>query len=149
MQGTNIQVGQVSPADAWIALQSQSTPALLIDVRTRAEWSFVGVPDLSQLGQQAAFIEWQSFPTMEMNGDFTTATMSLVEQSGAKAIYFLCRSGVRSHHAAVAMAAVCSRGGHDVACINVAEGFEGDLSGDGRRGELNGWKAHGLPWRQS
>jgi rhodanese-related sulfurtransferase len=149
MQGTEHQVGQVSPADAWTALQDQTSQTLLIDVRTRAEWSFVGVPDLSQLGQQAAFIEWQSFPTMEMNGAFTSAAVSLVEQSRAKALYFLCRSGVRSHHAAVAMAAACSRAGHDVACINVAEGFEGDVNGEGRRGEMNGWKAHGLPWRQS
>ena len=159
MQGTEHQVGLVSPTDAWTALQDQTIPALLIDVRTRAEWSFVGVPDLSQLGQQAAFIEWQSFPTMEQNGAFTSAAMSLVqqmgveqtqaEQPGAKAIYFLCRSGVRSHHAAVAMTAACSRIGHDVACINIAEGFEGDLNGEGRRGEMNGWKAHGLPWRQS
>ena len=149
MNGTDIRIEHVSPTDAWNALQDQSTPALLIDVRTRAEWSFVGVPDLSQLGQQAAFIEWQSFPTMEMNGDFTTAAMSLVEQSGTKAVYFLCRSGVRSHHAAVAVTAACSRGGHDVACINIAEGFEGDLNGEGRRGQVNGWKAHGLPWQQS
>lgn len=149
MQGDDNQIVQVSPTDAWSALQEQAQPALLIDVRTRAEWSFVGVPDLSQLGQQAAFIEWQSFPTMETNGAFTSAALSLVEQSGARALYFLCRSGVRSHHAAVAMTAACSQAGHDVACINVAEGFEGDVNGEGRRGELNGWKAHGLPWRQS
>lgn len=149
MQGTDNQVEHVSPPDAWAALQDQSAKALLIDVRTRAEWSFVGVPDLSQLGQQAAFIEWQSFPTMEQNGNFTAAAMSLVEQSDAKAVYFLCRSGVRSHHAAVAMTAACANSGRDVAFVNIAEGFEGDLSGKGRRGETNGWKAHGLPWRQS
>lgn len=149
MQGTDNQIGHVSPSDAWTALQDQTSPALLIDVRTRAEWSFVGVPDLSSLGQQAAFIEWQSFPTMEMNGAFTAAALSLVEQSGAKSIYFLCRSGVRSHNAAIAMTAACADAGHDVSCINVAEGFEGDPNGEGRRGEMNGWKAHGLPWRQS
>ncbi|MGB0412195.1 MAG: rhodanese-like domain-containing protein [Pikeienuella sp.] len=149
MNGNDNQVGHVTPKEAWNALQAQATPSILIDVRTRAEWSFVGVPDLSALDQQAAFIEWQSFPTMEQNGAFTSAALSLVEQSGAKAIYFLCRSGVRSHHAAVAMIAACSRAGHDVACINIAEGFEGDLSSAGKRGETNGWKAHGLPWRQS
>lgn len=149
MHNTDFHIAHVSPTDTWTALQEQTQASLLIDVRTRAEWSFVGVPDLSPLGEQAAFIEWQSFPTMEMNGAFTASAMSLVEQSGAKALYFLCRSGVRSHHAAVAMAAACATEGHEIACINVAEGFEGDLNGDGRRGETNGWKAHGLPWRQS
>jgi len=31
----------------------------------------------------------------------------------------------------------------------VAGGFEGDLDGDGHRGSQNGWKASGLPWRQT
>lgn len=149
MQGNENQVGLVSPADAWQALQDQTRPSLLIDVRTRAEWSFVGVPDLSQLGQQAAFIEWQSFPTMDRNGGFTDAVMSLVEQSGAQALYFLCRSGVRSHHAAVATIAASAAAGTEIDCINVAEGFEGDIDGNGHRGNANGWKAANLPWRQS
>jgi rhodanese-related sulfurtransferase len=32
---------------------------------------------------------------------------------------------------------------------NIAGGFEGDPDGMRHRGLVNGWKAEGLPWRQS
>jgi len=59
-------------------------------------------------------------------------------------VLFLCRSGVRSHHAAEAAA----RAGFKRA-YNVLEGFEGDLDCTRRRGTLGGWRAAGLPWEQS
>jgi rhodanese-related sulfurtransferase len=58
-------------------------------------------------------------------------------------VLFLCRSGVRSAAAAEAAA----RAGYAHA-YNVTEGFEGPLDADGHRG-VSGWKAAGLPWRQS
>ncbi len=134
-------VTQVSPAEAWRVLNDEPD-AMLIDVRTRPEWMLVGVPDLSTLGRGPAFIEWQSFPTMNQNPEFATE----MEATGAAPdtpLLFLCRSGNRSDAAARMMAA----SGH-TRCYNVAEGFEGELDPSGHRGTVNGWKVAGLPWTQ-
>lgn len=141
-------IGEVDPDAAWKALQ-ENPKAILIDVRTRAEWAFVGLPDLTRLGREPALIEWQSFPTMAVNPDFAESALAAIRDSGAGEAYFLCRSGGRSLRAALAVAEAAGAAGVNVACVNIAEGFEGDLNPDGRRGALGGWKARDLPWRQS
>lgn len=151
-------VEAVDPEAAWSALTGPGQ-ALLIDVRSRAEWTFVGLPDLSSAGASPTLIEWQSFPTMTPNPGFTDAVLAEVERNRAEEVFFICRSGVRSMHAALATveALDAADGGAEAAagpdrrvrCVNVAEGFEGDLDAAGKRGVLNGWKARGLPWRQS
>ncbi|MFT6774195.1 MAG: rhodanese-related sulfurtransferase [Paracoccaceae bacterium] len=136
-----------SPSQAWQALSEGG--AALVDVRTNPEWAFVGLPDLSSLGKAALMIEWRRFPDMSVNGAFLD---DLTRQLGAtppEAVYFICRSGARSYDAASAADARFAAAGVNVRCINVAEGFEGDLDPSGRRGHANGWKAHDLPWRQS
>ena len=45
--------GDVSPKTAWKIL-SENKDAILIDVRTRAEWNYVGLPDLATLGGKPA-----------------------------------------------------------------------------------------------
>lgn len=141
-------VGEVGPKDAWEAMAS-SRPTLMIDVRTTREWSMVGVPDLSSLNQPVAFIEWQSFPAMAINQNFVEEALGAADQTDAEEIYFICRSGVRSLHAAMTTSAAAAATGRKLACFNVATGFEGDPNAQGDRGELNGWIANGLPWRQS
>lgn len=121
--------------------------AQLVDVRTMAEWNFVGLPDLSTLGRHTHCIEWQQFPSMAPNPDFVAEAVSMIEQAGADPntpILLLCRSGARSRAAAMAL----TRAGFTQA-FNVAGGFEGDLDHDRHRGHANGWKAAGLPWCQS
>ena len=138
--------GDLGLAEAW-ALLEQEPKAQLVDVRTVAEWNFVGLPDLSVLGRKAHCVELQSFPTMQPNPNFAADTAEALQLAGAwpqTPVLFLCSSGARSRAAAMAMA----RAGFEKA-FNVAGGFEGDLDGDGHRGETNGWKAAGLPWRQS
>lgn len=133
--------GDVSPNEAWAELQS-NPDAVLIDVRTRPEWSFVGVPDMSSLGKQAALISWQIYPDMLRNPNFEAEVEALGMKPDAP-LYFLCRSGARSRAAAVALTA---RGFSN--CYNVAYGFEGDPDGERHRGRQNGWKASALPWVQ-
>ena len=70
-------VGEVNPDEAWKALQNDKT-ARLIDVRTRAEWGFVGVPDTREVGQQPLFIEWASYPDMSTSA----ANAGLMDMSG-------------------------------------------------------------------
>jgi rhodanese-related sulfurtransferase len=134
--------GDVTPATAWKIL-SENKDAVLIDVRTRAEWNYVGLPELESIGGKPALLEWQVFPSMQQNPEFV-ATLGNAVTNKDTPLLFLCRSGARSAAAAKAMTAA----GYST-CINVAEGFEGPLSAQGKRGSAAGWKATGLPWRQT
>jgi rhodanese-related sulfurtransferase len=134
-------VENVAPGKTWEALKADPK-AQLVDVRTDAEWNFVGVPDLAAVGKQAVLLPWQVYPSMQRNASFE-------EQLGKAGftpehhIYFLCRSGVRSLAAAEAARAA---GFPNV--YNISDGFEGPPDHAGHRGQTAGWKADGLPWRQ-
>jgi len=141
-------VDEIDPAEAYRHLESDSD-AVLIDVRTRAEWAFVGMPDLSALGRPLWPLEWVTFPEMARNPDFLDEVASRIGGRPPGRPFFICRSGVRSMAAAQAVAAMMARQGMQAHCTNVAEGFEGDLDENGQRGRKNGWKNKGLPWRQS
>ena len=134
--------GDVSPATAW-KIHGDHKDAILIDVRTRAEWNYVGVPDLADFDKKPGLVEWQIFPSMQTNPQFVDALSGTLTDTAAP-LLFLCRSGVRSVAAAKAMSAA----GYST-CLNVADGFEGPLDSLGKRGATRGWKAAGLPWRQS
>ena len=134
-------VENVAPDKVWEALRSDPN-AQLVDVRTDAEWNYVGLPDLSEADKQPVLIPWQIFPTMQVNGAF----IDQLKQAGLTPehrIYFLCRSGVRS----LAAAAAAQQAGYPHA-YNIADGFEGPPDADGHRGQTAGWKADGMPWRQ-
>ncbi len=138
--------GDIASTEAWTVLRSEPK-AQLIDVRTAAEWAYVGLPDLSSLDREVHCVEWQAFPSMAINTNFVTLVAERIRRAGAgeqTPLIFLCRSGARSRTAASAMA----RAGF-VKCFNVADGFEGDLDAERHRGRRNGWKAANLPWRQS
>jgi rhodanese-related sulfurtransferase len=135
--------GDITAAEAWALLKSDPK-AQLVDVRTTAEWNFVGVPDLSSLGRETHLVEWQSFPTMRPNPAFTADAERATGTAKDAPVLFLCRSGARSRSAAIAMTAA----GYSRA-YNIAGGFEGDMDGDAHRGIRNGWKASGLPWKQT
>lgn len=134
-------IENVPPKQAWDMLISDPM-AQLCDVRTDAEWNFVGVPDLSEIAKHVALIPWQVFPSMEVNANFVEQ-MKKVGFTPGHHIYFLCRSGGRSM--AAAQAAKAAGFAH---VYNVADGFEGPLDARGHRGLSAGWKADGLPWRQ-
>ncbi len=134
-------VDNVPPAQVWEALRSDPK-AQLIDVRTEAEWNYVGLPDLAPAGKQAVLIQWQVYPAMQVNGNFA-AQLAEAGFTPEHHIYFICRSGQRS--LAAAQAAQAAGFPH---VYNVAEGFEGGPDGAGHRGTIAGWKARDLPWRQ-
>jgi rhodanese-related sulfurtransferase len=136
--------GDISVADAWEMLKSDPA-AQLVDVRTIAEWNYVGLPDLGPVGRKVHTVEWQTFPSGAPNAAFVgEAAQALGAITPDTAVLFLCRSGVRSRAAAIAM----TRAGFTRA-YNIAGGFEGDLNGERHRGKSNGWKAAGLPWKQT
>jgi rhodanese-related sulfurtransferase len=138
-------VDDVAVLTVWEHLKS-SPNALMVDVRTRAEWTFVGLPDLSKLGKRIVTVEWQTFPENSVDPAFTQRLKAALAGVGADTetpMFFICRSGGRSRMAAEAMAAL----GYQH-CHNVADGFEGPLDGDRHRGRVGGWKAAGLAWTQ-
>jgi rhodanese-related sulfurtransferase len=138
--------GDVTPEGAWKTLTSEPG-ATLVDVRTVAEWSFVGLPDLSGIDAPLIRVEWQMFPGGRANPAFVETVNEALKDAGVghdAPIFFICRSGTRSAAAAAAMTAAGYK-----RCYNVAGGFEGKRDDKGHRGKVEGWKATELPWVQS
>jgi rhodanese-related sulfurtransferase len=133
--------GDVSPRDAWNLLATEAD-AVLVDVRTQPEWSFVGQPDLTPLGKRVMPLSWQVYPGMQVDPAFIDRLAGAVPDRDAP-ILFLCRSGARSRAAAIAMTGRGYR-----RCYNIATGFEGAHDAERHRGRVAGWKADGLPWVQ-
>ncbi len=125
--------GLVTPGEAW-RLQ-RAGAAAIVDVRTRAEWEYVGrVPD-------SHLVEWRRYGESAPNPAFLAQLAGIFDRDTT--LLFLCRSAVRSHHAAASAAAA----GFSHA-FNVLEGFEGDGNDQRQRGHLGGWRKTGLPWIQ-
>ena len=124
--------GALTPKEAY-ALWQTAPGTRVVDVRTRAEWNWVGrIPG-------AIEIEWQGWPDTHANPNFLAELRQQADPESQ--LLFVCRSGIRSHHAAVAATEVGW-----TACYNVLEGFEGDKDANGQRGKLGGWRHAGLPW---
>jgi rhodanese-related sulfurtransferase len=127
--------GALLPNEAYSLLQ-QISGAQIVDVRSNAELDWVGrIPT-------AIEVELRVYPGMQPNPDFMTQLSGQTNKTSL--LMFICRSGMRSNHAAM----LASQAGFSD-CYNVLEGFEGDKDESGHRGALSGWKAAGLPWVQS
>jgi rhodanese-related sulfurtransferase len=127
--------GALLPREAYELMQ-KAPGARLVDVRTRAEWDYVGrIPGSVQ-------IEWQTYPGSRPNPNFLNELQSQTDKQ--QLVMFLCRSGARSHAAAAAAA----QAGYSQS-YNVLEGFEGDKDASGHRNAVGGWRVAGLPWVQS
>jgi rhodanese-related sulfurtransferase len=136
-------VGDVDPDETMRRLEGEPN-AQLVDVRTRAEWDTVGVPDLSRAGKTPIFLEWQVAPAMQVAPDFLDRLAAELKSRGVgrdAPLYFLCRSGARSAAAATAATAAGF-----TAAYNVAEGFEGKPGASEQLGRPVGWKNRKLPW---
>lgn len=131
-------VAQLTLTEAWDLMSSDST-AVLIDVRTEAEWNFVGVPVLDDLNRHTRLVQWITFPGGQPNVDFLGEATEGLEPT--QPVLFLCRSGARSQAAAEAFEAAGFTSTH-----NIITGFEGDKGAEGHR--VGGWKHSGFPWAQ-
>lgn len=124
-------LGELTPQEAFDILKDPAT--LLVDVRSRAELELVGrIPN-------AVAIEWAFYPGMVANADFAAQLQAQVDKNAT--VIFMCRTGGRSHNAAV----VAQQLGFANA-FNMAEGFEGATNEQNQRTLINGWKYAGLPW---
>ena len=92
---SEVHIPAVSVGDTWTKLKSDAG-AVLVDVRTIAEWAYVGLPDLSAIGKQPVLVEWQGFPDNRLNSAFVERLTEALAQRGADKgteIFFICRSG--------------------------------------------------------
>lgn len=125
--------GALFPAEAYALMQAG---ARLVDIRTQAELYWVGhIPG-------TVMVEWNSYPGGALNLEFIHQLSDFVDPD--EITMFICRSGGRSHHAAIAATQAGFRN-----CYNVLEGFEGDKGPQGHRNSVGGWRVAGLPWVQS
>ena len=133
--------GDITPEEAW-KLLADDPQAVLVDCRTEAEWRFVGVPDTATLQRDVVYVEWNRTDGSHNDG-FVGDLQAAGVTAGERPVVFLCRSGNRSIGAAEAATAAGIAPSY-----NVLDGFEGNLDSEGHRGST-GWKALGLPWKQS
>lgn len=129
--------GAVTPIEAF-QLLSVDASVKLIDVRTQAERDWVGKVAIAE--DQHLAISWNLYPGGKANPDFAEQLKQQIPDPGTT-IVFLCRSGVRSRHAAHAASAL----GY-LNCFDILEGFEGDKDQAQHRKTLGGWCFHNLPW---
>ena len=128
--------GAVTPAEAYSLLR-QNPAVKLVDVRTNAERDWVGRVAIPE--SQHVAVEWNVYPGGTPNPRF----LDELGQAASKdnVLLFLCRSGVRSRHAAK----LATEHGYQN-CFDILEGFEGDKDAEGHRKTVGGWCKAGLPW---
>ncbi len=128
------------PKQAFENLQN-NPEALFIDVRSSAEYKFVG------FAHDSVLIPWTDEPNWQPNPEsFADAVMNkLKDRDNAldTEIILMCRSGFRSNDALK-----CLEASGFTHVSHVASGFEGDLDEFDQRGNLNGWRHDGMPWSQ-
>jgi rhodanese-related sulfurtransferase len=129
-------IENLAPKQCWTFMQ-EHPDAVMVDVRTKMEHSFIGHP----LG--AVHVAWKEFPDWQVNPYFVAQVSQVVANKNTP-ILLLCRSGQRSLEAA----SLLEQAGYSH-LINILEGFEGGLDANKHRGLLGGWRFHGLPWEQS
>ena len=136
-----VSAGKVSSIECFNTL-SKIHNSYLIDVRTKPEWEFIGVPDLSSLNKKTIFIAWNEYPEMNINKYFIN---QIAGENIEKIdnIFLICRSGRRSFQAAKYLTSL----GYNHS-YNVSDGFEGDKNKRNQRSTINGWKYNHLPWKQ-
>ncbi len=131
-------VPEIDLQAAW-QLLADDPSATLLDVRTQAEWAFVGVANLQSLGKEAVLIEWTQFPSGTPNPTFAEQASKQLDPNAETLV--ICRSGARSQSAAEALTQLGF-----TSARNVIAGFEGHHDAEGHR--TGGWKSSGLPWFQ-
>lgn len=144
----------VSPTNAHAMIEGENGKLLFIDVRTRAEVNFLGMPTEADANiPYMKLSEWYGWDAkknnfkMELNDEFLPALRARLAEKGLSKddrVILMCRSGSRSAAAANLLA---KDGFTNV--YTIVEGYEGDKAKHGEhKGQrvVNGWKNTDLPW---
>ena len=137
----NYEINEINSYDCFEILK-KNKQSHLVDVRTKEEWEYVGIPDLTSINKKTIFISWHLYPDMRINCDFRADILhSKIKQDDT--IFLICRSGQRSLEAAQYLNKLGYKNSY-----NVIDGFEGNKDLSNHRSKLNGWKYSKLPWKQ-
>jgi len=138
----------LSPKEAYN--MASKGKVLFIDVRTREEVNFLGMPTVAdanipymEMDPMYAWNDKKSTYKLLPNSGFVSTVEDRVKAKGFdknSPIILMCRSGDRS---ALATNLLAKAGFTKV--YSVVTGFEGNMSKQGRR-SMDGWKNAGLPW---
>jgi rhodanese-related sulfurtransferase len=142
----------LSSAEAYDVASKEKV--LFLDVRTRAEVNFLGMPTVAdanvpymEIDNMYSWDEKKGVFKLEPNSGFVTEVQDRMKQKGmdqnAK-IIVMCRSGDRSAKAVDLLAKVGFKN-----VYSVIDGYEGDVAKDGdHKGQrvVNGWRNNNLPW---
>ncbi len=147
----------VTAKNAYDALKEQGDKILFLDVRTRGEVAYVGMPTIADANVPLKFTskkyDWDDKKNtfkMMLNSDFVDDAMQRLKEKGLTKediVFVMCRSGGRSAKAADML----TEAGF-TKVYSVIDGFEGDSvkSGDNKgKRTVNGWKNSNLPWSYS
>ncbi len=137
---------QVTPSQAY-SLIAANPNAYIIDVRTAAEWLYVGHPGKNKIGQGAEIegkivnIPWliEHKGVMIVNPSFLSDINEIFKGNPDVLLITMCRSGNRS----VPSSKLLEEAGYQV--LEMPAGFEGGTDSLGYR-TVNGWKNNGLPY---
>ena len=121
---------------------------LFLDVRTRAEVNFLGMPDIADANipvkPMTHFLTSNGKAYQRVNNpDFVPAVAEVIARKGLEpnpVIFIMCRNGKGS---AIATNLLAAHGYTKV--YSVIDGYEGDMDANGKR-TVNGWRNEGLPW---
>jgi rhodanese-related sulfurtransferase len=139
----------VTPQDAY-TMATTDANVFILDVRTPAEWLWVGHPGANKLDEGAALagkvinvsykIDYKG--GMIINPSFMSDVSELLNGSDNPTLITMCRSGKRS----VAAATLLEENGFNA--LNMITGFQGGKDAAGYR-TVSGWAIDGLPYNNS
>ena len=140
----------VMPTDAY-SMATTDSNVYILDVRTIAEWTWVGHPGANKVGFGAeldgkvanASVMVDILNELVENPFFIKSVEKMFPDKDNVTLITMCRSGGRSITAANALEAA---GYTNV--MNMLTGFEGGKDANGYR-TVSGWKNDGLPYNNS
>lgn len=140
--------------EAYELKQKLGDKAYFVDVRTRYEVTYLGMPTVADANvpyvehpDDAPWDDKAGRFKLDVNSDFAAELERRLSAKGmgkGDTLILMCRSGDRSARAA----SLLNQLGY-AKVYSVVDGFEGDLAKDGpKAGQrvINGWKNAGLPW---
>ena len=144
----------LTAVDAYEMVSEDPAKVLFIDVRTRGELQFIGMPTLVDAHVpiliEATPPQWDDATSsfkLVPNPDFVAAVDARLAQKGLTRdapVIVICQGGLRAARAANALTQA-----RYTMVYTVIDGFEGDPVADGpTKGQrlVNGWRNAGLPW---
>ncbi len=125
----------INSSKSYDMVMKSPSDTFIIDIRTRAEYQFVGHPELPG---GVPNIPLKFYPSWEINKNFAKDVAARYKLDDT--IITLCRSGVRAE---VAARLLMEAGFKDI--YYMTDSFEGKKDANGHR-TVDGWKVNGLPY---